>query len=129
MTPCRTTRGRRHAIALLWALCALLVVPGARAQQLARAAVAARATPTPASVALRAQLRLEAQEPPMSKYVLVGAAIGAAITGGYVWYRSRDCGTDECYFRGFVIAGAAGVGGLLGGLIGAMVWADRSPGE
>jgi hypothetical protein len=63
----------------------------------------------------------------MSKYVLIGAAIGATITGGYVWYRSRDC--DDCFFIGPFVAGAAGIGALLGGFIGACVWATRYPGE
>jgi hypothetical protein len=59
----------------------------------------------------------------MTKYVLIGAAIGGTITGGYAAYRVRKC--QDCMFVGVYVGGAVGIGALLGGLIGSFVWADR----
>lgn len=51
--------------------------------------------------------------------VLIGAALGGAILGGWAFHTAAHC--DACFFEGYFIAAGVGVGALGGGLIGWIV--------
>jgi hypothetical protein len=66
------------------------------------------------------------RRPTVWKYVGIGALVGGTVGVGTIAYLARDCGErDACWFLSAYLAGGFGIGAVVGGLVGSMIYAGR----